>query len=690
MTRRLLCFFFSAALLLSLRAEESFQLTARQFDTDAATGEIVYTGSPRIIYEGAVLEADEIRFDHTRYIATARGHARLTRAGQRLLAEEIVYRLREKTIAVRNMRIGEFPYYLSGTTVEGSLDELIVSHATLSYYEPRYLGPSIKADRVIYRHDESIRAENARIGVGWLTPVRFLTYEHTLSQPLFSQLDAHAGYRGTLGAFAGVGTRLPVASGVWAGGDISLYSKRGLLLGPGAYYRRGDGDRTAVGHLKTGYIHDYGKRLTDILDRPVPKDRGYIEWTHRQRFSESLSLHGQLAYWSDSEITRDFLPATFYPIQQPDTFVELAHTGDNAIFSVFARAQPNRYYRVQQRLPEVRFDLLPSTLGLGVYQQAQTSAAVLIEDAVTIGETLRSDRFDAYYGLSRPISPRPWFNFTPVAGARVTHYARATGGKDDYTRVLGEVGFDANLQASAVFAYKNERWRIDGIRHLVTPRLSYRYIPEGSKGRAYIPPIDDLAFQTYLLPLGLGEQRAIDELRATNTLRLGLDNTFQTRDGSYGSRDLLRANFAVDFLPDTEPGEKDFSAIHAELAFTPVHWLEFNLYQSVTPQDFTLRELNTGFTLRDGNAWSLYLGNHFLRRNLHEYVSEGQYRLNEVWQTYARLHFDARKNRFIERSFGLHQNINNLWSIRYGISLYNGQRRESKFGFNIQVNLAGF
>jgi LPS-assembly protein len=688
---RLLLAALSTALFLSaqgIRPEFTGNL-----DTDQETGEILLVrgaSDPRLTYGDIVLEADQIRFDQKTKIAKARGNARITRGAQRLLADEIVYRLNERTVTITRLRVGEFPLYLSGTDANGTLDELTINNATFTYHEPRYLGPVLKSDKLIYRREESIRAENSRLGVGSFMPVRLLNYEQSLDQPLLSTVDATFGYRGSLGLFAGVGTRLPVAPGAQVGGDISLYSKRGFLMGPAATYNRAEGDRSYRGQLKTGYIHDYGERLTDILGQPVPKDRGYVEWTHRQHLSENLTLNGQVAYWSDSEVTRDFRPPDFYPVQQPDTFVEAAYAGENQILSVFTRAQPNSYYRVQQRLPEIRFDLLPSALPLGFYHQFQASAAALHEDALFDGSTTRSDRLDAYYGLSRPIAPRPWLNITPVAGARVTHYDRTLSGKNDYTRVLGEVGLDASLRASGLYAYKNERWRIDGIRHLITPRLSYRYIPEADKGRPFIPLVDDRTFQTYLEPLGLGEQRAIDDLRPTNTLRLALDNTFQTRHSKYGSRDLLRADFAADFHPNTEPGQKDFSAIHTDLAFTPIEWLTFNLYQSVTPQDFTLRELNTGFTVRDGNVWSLYLGNHFLRRNIHEYVTEGRYRLNEVYQTSARLHFDARKDRFIEQSYGVIQNLDNLWTIRYGISVFDGQRRESKFGFTIEARLVGF
>ena len=43
-------------------------------------------------------------------------------------------------------------------------------------------------------------------------------------------------------------------------------------------------------------------------------------------------------------------------------------------------------------------------------------------------------------------------------------------------------GFDARLLASGTFDYKNPVWEVDGLRHLVEPKLSYRYAPEAAAG----------------------------------------------------------------------------------------------------------------------------------------------------------------------------------------------------------------
>ena len=354
----------------------------------------------------------------------------------------------------------------------------------------------------------------------------------------------------------------------------------------------------------------------------------------------------------------------------------------------------------------MRFDLLPSLIGVqGIYHKALASAAVLHQrdsfwtirnPQSAIRNSTTSRRLDAYYALYRPIAHKDIATLTPIAGARATCYFDATGGKSTYTRYLGEIGFDSELRAAGTFAYKNEKWNIDGLRHLLTPRLSYRYIPQAAKGAPYIPPIDDQVFTTYLQPLGLGDIRNIDQIPLTNTLRVGLDNTLQTRDKTHGSRDLARLNLAADFHLDnatrsTRDGGRALSDIHATLALMPAPWLTLGLYGSAAPRNLTLRELNTGLRIHDGQRWSLALSTHYLRAQINEYIAEGRYRLNEAWETYARLHYDNRKHRFNERSFGLIQKLgHNLWTIRYGVTWYEGATRESSFGFSIDVRLMNF
>jgi len=658
---------------------------------DGRSHEAIGVGNAQLAYGDVLLTADDIRYNTETRIVVARGHAAFTRGPRRLLADVITYHLVEGTYSVENLRMGEYPLFLTGSSATGDKTTMTVNDARATVHEPGPFVPTLHAARIFYTPGQRLRAESANVGVGDVRPVVFGLFQQNLNEPLISYVSLTGGYRASLGVILEVGLHLPVAPGLKLGGDVGLFTHRGLMVGPSGTYSGDEPGAEYRGKFTSGFIHDHGNRLTDVLGRPVPANRGFVAWEHQQNLTPNLTLTGQLNYWKDSEILRDFKPDAFFPVQQPDTFLESVYTGPNYFVSLFARFQPNTFEVVQERLPEIRFDLLPLAVGSGFTERFNASLAVLRDDPISgTGPHLTSDRFDAYYSLSRTFAPTEWFSFTPVAGGRLTYYDRATGGRSTYTRVLGEVGFDAALRASAVYDFKSEAWKIDGLRHLVTPRLSYRYIPEAEKGAAYIPPIDRQTFSTYLPPLGLGDVRNLDTLHAVNTLRLGIDNTLQTRDEVYGSRDLVVLNLAADFRFHRQPAERDVSEIHTEFAFMPARWLQFDTNSSFAPQNFKLREFNSGLTIHDGDQWSARFSSNFLRHELDDYRLEARMRINEAYEAVTHLQYDVRRHRFNEQSYGIRQKIANLWVAEYALTLYDGPRRESRVGFNVQITAIGF
>lgn len=665
-------------------------LTGRDFRYDDATKQAVVTGDARLVYGDIVVTADEIRFNSATEVAEARGHLVITSGHRRLVADEGSYHTKTGRLTARNLRVGQFPVYVSGESVEGTFDELVFTNATVFFREDASYTPSVHAQKLTYARGRIVRAEGMGLGILGGHFIQLPHFEQALDADFVSYLSAHLGYRGRLGLFTELGLHLPVAEGVKLGADIGLYSSRGVMVGPSGAYHRAGHQGAVDGFFRSGYINDSGDRRTDVLGNPVPRDRDFLSWEHRQTYGDHFTLDGQFNYWSDSEVLRDFRHEEFDRVQQPDSFLEAAYTGDNHSLSAFARFHPNRYHRVQERLPELRFDLMPSQLAPKLYHRLNASYAVLEADAFAADPRFRTNRADVYYGLSRPLAPNAWFTFTPVAGGRLTHYTDAIGGRNDYTRAIGEVGFDARLLASKTTDYRNEIWEIDGLRHLVEPRLSYRYAPKADRGRAYIPPIDRRVFSTYLQPLSIANSRFIDDLSALNTVRLSLNNTLQTRDRVYGSRDLVALNFAADYNFDAPAGAHGLSDIYTELAVTPAPWLRWEIFHRFDPHAPSQQEINTGLTLTDHEWWSARVATHFLKRNYEEYFLEYRHRLNEVFDVTGLWRYDARNSRFNEQSYGVWQRLGQTWAVKYEVSFFDGPRRESSFAFNIEVELLKF
>ncbi len=657
---------------------------------DDRTKEAVGVGNAQLAYGDLLLIADEIRYNTQTKIAVARGHAVLTQGARRLLADVVTYHLADGTYVVENLRMGEFPLSITAQSASGDKNAITLNQARATFHEPGPFVPTLRADRLIYSPGKRLQAMGASAGIGEVRPVIFGLFQQNLQEPLLSYVTATAGYRDSLGAYVITGLHLPAGDGLKFGADLGIYTARGVMIGPAANYGGTSGDTSYWGTIRSGFISDHGDRKTDILGQPVPENRGYFAWQHLQQVTENLTLAGEYNYWKDSEILRDFQPHEFFTVQVPDSFLESVYTGNNYLVSAFMRAQPNDFFQVQQRLPEVRFDLLPTGIGAGIHEVFNASIVALREVPPNGGPILDSHRYGAYYALSRTFAPEPWLTFTPVVGGRIDYYDSTSTGLGSYTRTLGEVGFDSALRTSATWDYKNEQWGIDGLRHLMTPRLLYRYIPEAAKGQAYIPPIDRMTFNTYLPPLGLGATRNLDQLKATNTIRLELDNTVQTRDPTYGSRDLFTYDAAVDFHLHREAGEEDVSEIHNFVAFMPARWLQVDSYFSFAPQTLTMKEFNSGFTIKDSDQWSLRLSNNFLRHELNDIYVEARGRLTEAYEAIGRWRYDFRQGRFNEQFYGVRQNLSNLWLIEYAVTIYDGPRRESPVGFNVQVQAINF
>ena len=213
--------------------------------------------------------------------------------------------------------------------------------------------------------------------------------------------------------------------------------------------------------------------------------------------------------------------------------------------------------------------------------------------------------------------------------------------------------------------------------------------------------------KNYLPVLELGDLRSLDQLQAENVLRVGLNNTLQTRDKTYGSRDLLTLNLAEDFRFQRAPGQTDFSDIHAELAATPAPWLELRVEDAVASDRAAPRAMDATVTVREGEVWSAGFGVGYLSDKygtfylpglgaypivgLDTYHLEGRVRLNERYEAFARADYDARDHLFVDQFYGISQRLSNTWVVDYMVAFSQGpNRQQSHFGLNVALNMVRF
>lgn len=690
------------------------ELTADEpLEFDSATNSLVARGNAELSHENVLLEGQVLIFNQNTNTIQGRDQIRLTRDDTRLVTNHADYNHFERSFETRDFRFGRYPIYIEGKSASGTPQEIVVNKGNIYFNEPDPYGFSLRASKITLKDQENLILNDAVLLLGPVPVFYWPEYQQNINaEPPFS-LKTDLGYQKSLGAF--IQNRIIIKSPSFFrfGANLDGYTNRGFLGGPIFEYSKVfEKGNWIHGEINTGFIHDTGSTSelgVDILNRPINRSRNFIEWRHKQTLLERWDTTASVSWWSDSEVTRDFRPGLFIDNQRPDNFAESVYRGENWFLSAFLRFAPNDWEQVAQRMPEIRFDLVPTEIGeTGIYHQLNASYSRLLEkDPLGILPELDSNRFNIYYGLQRPFKINSWLTATPVAGVMVTHYADTLGTSGNYTRILGEVGLDLSADIVGTWDYKNDLWEINGLRHLLRPVIQYRYIPSAQAGNTLIPPIDRRAsFETYLEPIGLSDKRNIDDLWEENVIRLGLENLFQTRHREYGSRDLVNLNLYQDFRFTTRPAQvvppggplypsqNTFSSTYIELGVHPTYWLNNTILFRVDPSNLEIREVRTRTRILDGDRWSAYFGTNYVQDvpggSINQFVVGADYRVNERNILRATWRVDARLHELTEQFYGWQTRLGNSWEVEFVVGYVQGSTREDNFQFRININLITF
>lgn len=711
-TARKTSLFLYLTLTISLSAAlpELSSIEPLEFDEDSQR--LVARGDARLDFDNTRIRADRITYYQNFALADADGNVTISREGNRLIADRMSYDGEESIFAIDIFRTGQWPYYVSGVSSGGTIADTTVSGATVYYGEPGPFVLNVSSDEVRLTEEgdrKYISMNGATFRVGSVPFFYLPAFKNYVREAPYL-IDLNAGSDSKFGVFMQTTTLFPVTPWLRAGANLDYYTKRGALAGPTAQYHYDSSTQSISGALSTGYINDQGDsslRDTDLVGQQIDSDRGFVEWRHKHHIGERFTGTASGSYWSDSEVTRDYRDSIFNENENPDNFAEAVYAGDNYMLSAFGRFRPNDFELVQERLPEIRYDLLPMAIfNTGAYQQASASYARLRENFDLNDPTLttdgESDRFDFTYRVERPILLQDWLTFTPLAGARFTQYENQqidryfSGGlpiDDSYSRGIYEVGFDLEARAYASYPTVNNTWGIDGLRHLVRPVMSYRYFSNPDSDNK-IATIDRQTFDLNRSIIDLNDLRNVDQIAETHLVRLGVENLFQTRASDYGSTTLAALNFYQDILFEKninyDGDEQDtFNATWVELVLNPAPWLKFDLASRFNTESLTLEELRTRTTLTSGEVWEIGLSTNLLNDRINQYRLDFTYRINERYAFLSDVNLDSETGKFTKVSLGIRTRIGSTWELLYAVTFREGAQRESDVEFDIQIRLAG-
>jgi len=317
---------------------------------------------------------------------------------------------------------------------------------------------------------------------------------------------------------------------------------------------------------------------------------------------------------------------------------------------------------------------------------------------------------------------------TPRVGGRFTYYSESSGpgaAWGEESRGVFNTGAEVSFKVSRVWpGVRNDLLDVDGLRHILEPSVNYVFVPRPNVLPQQLPQFDSELPSLELLPLEFPEYNAIDQIGASDVLRLGLGNKIQTkRNGAV--TDLLKWQVYTDWRleqsldgatpprfsdgwwnPATRSGSLDqtnltrFSDVYSDLAFKPRSWITLESKTRFDVADGLWRMSFHTLTLEPNNIWSWSLGHFYVHTddlNSRTGLGEGNalvtstmyFRLNEDWGFRTQHYYDARTSSLVEQAYSIFRDLRS-WTAALTFRVRENPQGPQDVGVTFTFSLKAF
>jgi LPS-assembly protein len=363
------------------------------------------------------------------------------------------------------------------------------------------------------------------------------------------------------------------------------------------------------------------------------QDRWRLSYKQRQPLGGEWDAWLELHKLSDADMLEDFFRDDFENERQPRNFLHVQRTGTHFLINGDLEVQLNDFYEVIERKPDLSIEFPQQRLGNSpFYYEGITSTAwlerrfpkdatqILNPDAppeeqqVVPIEDYSSARVDSFHEFSYPRKYFGWLNIVPHLSLRGTYYSHGVA-EDDLFRGLVSTEIEFFTKLFKLWDVEDEANNINGLRHVVEPRITYYYTPEPTK-----TPDEILQFDS------------VDELDKEDRFRFGVRNKLQTKRYGGAVWDLVDLDTYIDFYPEENAVGDSWGDVHHDLELRPsrTFWIDADAAWNVG--DAALHEFNTQATIFDEDRWLQSLEYRYRTSDEAHLVAVQSYeKLTELW-----------------------------------------------------------
>jgi len=600
-----------------------------QFSQDSnkatASGNVVVTADKTILY------SDQLELEKTIGDAVASGHVYIDSPGMQVDADSAKFNLNNSTGEFHNARIFNPPFQLKGETVSKVSENHMIMHngfmTTCDLDEPHFRMVSHQMD--VYQKDKAI-AKGTTIFLGKMPVMYFSKYVQDLKdRPIFTITP---GYKKDFGAFLLSQLRLKVSDNVKVIVHGDFRERTGVGEGFDVKYRT---PSFGTGLLRTYYTYETqiaSSHLWNMYNSdgtkkgPTIRHELYrVEWRHQWQMDKDTNMMWQYYKLHDYDIANmGFLKKYFEREyrQGPDvsTYFILTRNLPKGVLSFNVNvSRINPALRSVEKLPEVQYQLSGQKIGdTNFYLKTTDTYSNLENRPGNVGPMMKTVRLDTNNEISYPkkiafIELRPW------VGGEHTYYSR-TNDLNERSVVRGQfkTGSDITTHFYRVWNYRKKIWgmEINGLRHVVTPSISYVYDHKPTISASHFNQFD-----------------SIDALAQSNSAHLSLENKLQTKRNNQ-SIDLIRTIVETDYnLIQKQKGTgRDFGPVTSTIEFNPVNWLSFKADEQFDNRRFHWNYANFDMYINGGEKWTFGIGKRYARGLDDELTTEWKYVINPKWK----------------------------------------------------------
>ena len=606
------------------------QLEADQVQFSQSTNKAIASGHVVVTAGTTTLYSDQLELEKTIGEAVASGHVYIDSPQMQVVnADTAIYNFNDSTGEFHNATVFNDPFQIKGKVISKvSENHMVMQNGFLTTCDhdiPHFRIATHRMD--VYQKDKAI-AKGVTMYLGQV-PVMYLPqYVQDLKdRPIFTMMPGHSK---DFGAFLLTTLHLKLSNRVKVLVNGDYRERVGIAEGVDVKYRTLS---FGSGILRTYYTYENQiatRHLWKLYDNqgikrgPTIRHELYrVEWRHQWQIDKDTNAIWQYYKVHDWDLNNTGFIKRYF-------LREFRHGSDISTYFLLTRNLPkgtvsfridashvNQALQGVDHYPEIRYDLSGQKLGNTNFylSNSDTFSNIKVSQPENDRKTMR---MDVNNELSYPTKVA-FIELRPFVGGEHTYYSR-TNNVNERSVIRGQfrTGSDLTTHFYRMWNFHKNIGGVEmnGLRHVVTPLVSYSYVHRPTISASHFNQFD-----------------TIDALGQSHGIHFSLENLLQTKRNKQ-SVNLLRTLVETDYqlLEKSKGPGRGFGSVSSTVEFTPNGWLSFKADENYDNKKHHWNTANFDAYLNGGDKWSIGIGKRYAHHADDEFTTDLRYKINSKWK----------------------------------------------------------